>query len=74
MISMHDIAIVIKSFFLIFIVWFTDTIIYQVVSLTFISPSVREFFIETKEIISWSVSALILVLTILRIRNERRKK
>lgn len=74
MITMHDITIVLKSLAVLFIAWFTEIIIGATISLTIIPENIKEFFIETKEIINWIVSALVLILTIVKIKNERKNK
>ena len=71
---MHDIFIFIKGIILIFVVWFTETILVQFASLSIINSDIREFFIESKEIINWVVSVSVLYATYLKIRNEKRKK
>lgn len=74
MISINDIIIVFKGLLAVFIAWFTDTIIVKTVSLTFISPFIRDFFIETKDIINWFVSSIILITVVVKLINERRKR
>lgn len=71
--SMHDLLIFAKGLVLILFVWIVDFITIQFVSLSFISPGIREFFTESKDIINWVVSALVLYATVLKIRNEKRK-
>lgn len=68
---MHNLLISLKSLLLIFIVWFTDKIVLQITLFTFVNPLIKEFFVETKEIIAWVTSFLILILTIYKIRNEK---
>lgn len=74
MITMHDVTIVIKSLAILCIAWFTELAIGLTISLAIVPQDVREFFAETKEIINWIVSASVLILTIIKIRNERKNK
>lgn len=46
----------------------------QFASLSFISPGVRDFFIESKEVINWIVSLAVLYATYLKIKSEKNKK
>ncbi len=70
---MHDILICIKGLMVISIVWFTDTFLIQLAGVSFINPSIREFFVETKEMINWGVSILVLIVTIVKLRKETKK-
>ena len=45
----------------------------QLSSITFLPVGVREFFIETKEIVSWAVSITVLIATIIKIRKDTKK-
>lgn len=67
--TVHHILISLKSIMLLFVVWFIDTIVYGLASLVIINPTVKEFFAETKDIIAWITSLLILILTVVKIKN-----
>lgn len=69
--SMHDLFIFLKGIALVLIVWFTDLVIIQFASFAFISSGVREFLIESKEIISLITSVLVLIHIIIKIRKDR---
>ena len=68
----NDIFICIKGLLVISFVWFTDTLLLQVVP--FLPPSIREFFIEIKEVISCFVALAVLIVTILKIGKELKNK
>jgi hypothetical protein len=68
---MHDLFIFLKGIALVLIVWFTDLVIIQFASFAFISSGVREFLIESKEIISLITSVLVLIHIIIKIRKDR---
>ena len=70
----HDIILSIKAIFLVSLVWLTDLLILQFAGFVFVSPAVREFLIEIKDVVSIMVSIVIFIATIYKIRNERRKK
>lgn len=70
---MHDIMIVIKSMLILAVAWFTELAIASVVSLTIVPQDIREFFIETKEIINWIASILVVILTVVKIIKEKKK-
>lgn len=68
---MHDLFIFLKGVVLVLIVWFTDLVIIQFAGFAFISSGVREFLIESKEIISLITSILVLIHIIIKIRKDR---
>lgn len=70
--SMHDLFIFLKGTILVLIVWFTDLFIIQLASFAFISSGLREFLIESKEVISLITSVLVLIHIIIKIRKDRR--
>lgn len=70
---MHDLFILTKGLVLISLVWVLDTMMIELVSLSFISIPVKEFFIETKDVINWVVSLTVLYATIIKIKNENKK-
>lgn len=70
---MHDLFILTKGLILISLVWVLDTVMIELVSLSFISIPVKEFFTETKDVINWIVSLAVLYATIIKIRNENKK-
>lgn len=69
---MHDLFIFLKGTILVLIVWFTDLFIIQLASFAFISSGLREFLIESKEVISLITSVLVLIHIIIKIRKDRR--
>lgn len=71
---MSDFFIVTKGLILVSLVWVMDTMMIELVSLSFISIPIKEFFIETKDVINWFVSITVLVATLIKIRNESKKK
>lgn len=70
---MHELFIYIKYIALVAIVYCADLIILSFASLSIISPNVREFLIDFKEIISALVSLSALILVVFKIINERKK-
>ena len=71
--SMHELIICIKGLVLISIVWMFDLFMLQLSTVNFFSPEVRGFFVETKEFLSWVVSILVLIATIIKIRKDTKK-
>lgn len=74
MITMTDILICLKSLLILSVAWFTELMIFNFAQLSIIGPNLREFFIETKEIINWVVSVLVLILTVVKLRREHINK
>ena len=70
---MNDFFVITKGLILISLVWVMDTMMIEMVSLSFISIPVKEFFIETKDVINWVVSLTVLYATIIKIKNENKK-
>ncbi len=71
---MHDIFIWFKFMLSLTIVWFADTAIIWVASISIINPTFREFCIESKDVINVLISITVLLVTIIKFRNERRKR
>ena len=70
---MHDLFICFKSIALISLIWLMDFLMINLSSLSIMPLNVREFFLESKEVINWIVSVSVLYATYLKIRNEKRK-
>lgn len=70
---MHDLIIYFKAAALVAIVYCTDLIILSLASLSIISPDIREFLIDFKEVISALVAFATLILVVFKIINERKK-
>jgi len=62
-----------KGFLLISLVWFSDAIVVELSLLTFLPSVIKGFFIETRDIINWVVSILVLYATYLKIKKEKSK-
>lgn len=71
--SMHELIICIKALAIILFVQFCDLFIMQTASVHFFPEGLRSFFVETKEFLSWVVTILVLIATIIKIRKDTKK-
>lgn len=73
MVTLHKILIVAEAIIVFIIAYFTDLFVYIFAGLSFISPGFKETLIDLKEVIGITTAIAILILTILRIKNENKK-
>jgi len=72
--SMHELFIYVKGLALLLLVWCTELFVVQIAGLSFISTNVREFLIESKEIISLITSIAVLAHIVIKIIKEKNNK
>lgn len=73
MITLHKIWIICESLFVLALTWFIDILITAFAGLSIVNPMLKEILIDLKDVISIIVSISILILTIVRIKNEYKR-
>lgn len=66
------ISLIVKAIGVLIITWFTEIFIENAISVSIINPRVKEFFVDTKPIINWIVSVLVLIFTIYKFKKEKK--
>lgn len=72
-ITLKSAAVVLISTLLVSLVVFVEKIIVIIVGFSFVNPLVRQFFIETKEIIGCVIALLALIFSIFKIIKIRKE-
>ncbi len=69
---MHDLFICFKGLVVIAFVWLIDFLMIGFISLSIMPSFIKDFFIESKEIINWIISVLVLYVTYLKLKKEKK--
>jgi len=72
--SMEETVLFIKSSAVILFIWLFDSAYLSLLSISVINDNVREVLVELKELMGFIVSALVLIITVIKLRRLVKNK